>query len=127
MATGDYQVVTWRQYGTEDPEGEFVWHDCRSISPALSLNWTRNCNEDTQALLVEQRSSTDEDERIAAWQQIAENMNEDFIYIFLNHTNWLIAAQPNVGGGLESDFPEGGGKTDVGNGSHTVAQMWLDQ
>ena len=127
VATGAYEVVTWRQYGTADPEGEVIWHDCRSISPALSINWTRNCNDDTQTLLLEQRSSNDEDERIAAWQQIAENMNEDFIYIFLNHTNWVIAAQPDVGGGVQSDFPEGGRRTDIGNGSHTVAQMWLDQ
>jgi ABC-type transport system substrate-binding protein len=127
VATGDYQVVTWRQYGTADPEGEVVWHDCRSISPALSLNWTRHCNQQTQDLLLEQRSSQDEDERIAAWQQIAENMNEDYIYVFLQHTDWLIAAQPNVGGGTQSDFPDGGARTDGRNGSHTVAQMWLDE
>lgn len=127
VATGDYQVVTWRQYGTWDPEGEFIWHDCRSISPALSLNWTRNCNPDTQALLVKQRQSSDEGERIAAWKQIAKNMNEDYLYVFLEHTNWLIAAQPNVGGGINSDFPEGDIKTDGRNGSHTVSQMWLDQ
>jgi len=127
VATGDYQVVTWRQYGTSDPEGEFVWHDCRSISPALSLNWTRNCNPKTQALLEDQRGSSDEEKRIADWQQISKNINADYIYVFLEHTDWLIAAKSNVGGGLQSDFPDGGPKTDLGNGSHTVAQMWLDQ
>ncbi len=127
VATGAYQVVTWRQYGTADPEGEVIWHDCRSISPALSLNWTRNCNQETQALLVEQRQSGDDDERIAAWKQISEKINEDYIYIFMDHTNWVIAAKPNVGGGVQSDFPEGNVRTDIGNGSHTVAQMWLDR
>ena len=127
VATGDYQVVTWRQYGTADPEGEFVWHDCRSISPALSLNWTRNCNPKTQALLEDQRGSSDEAKRIADWQQIAKNINSDYIYVFLEHTDWMIAASPKVGGGVESDFPDGGPKTANSNGAHTVAQMWLDQ
>jgi peptide/nickel transport system substrate-binding protein len=127
VATGDYQVVTWRQYGVEDPEGEVIWHDCRTISPTLSINWTRNCNQDTQAQLLRQRASTDEAERIAAWQQIAQNIHDDYIYVFLDHTDWLIASQPNVGGGVDSDFPVGDKRTEPGNGSHTVAQMWLDQ
>lgn len=127
VAGGDYQVVTWRQYGGADPEAEFVWHDCRNITPALSINWTRNCNEDTQRLMLEQRSSTDEDERIEAWHKIAENMNDDHIYIFLNHTNWMFAAQSDVGGGLDSDFPEGDLTAVHTNGSHSVSQMWLKQ
>jgi ABC-type transport system substrate-binding protein len=127
VATGDYQVVTWRQYGVENPEGEVIWHDCRTISPAISINWTRNCNEETQALLIDQRGTDDHAERVEDWQQIAQNIHDDYIYVFLNHTNWLIAAQADVGGGLQSDFPEGDGRTQVSNGAHTVAQMWLDQ
>jgi ABC-type transport system substrate-binding protein len=127
VATGDYQVVTWRQYGVDDPEGEFIWHDCRTISPAISINWTRNCNEDTQALLIDQRGSTDEAQRIADWKKIQQNIHDDYIYVFLQHTMWMIAAQPNVGGGFESDFPVGDHVSQIGNGSHTVSQMWLDQ
>jgi ABC-type transport system substrate-binding protein len=129
VATGDYQVVTWRQYGTHDPEGEVIWHDCRTITPGISINWTRNCNQDTQRLLIEQRGTNDEATRIKDWKQIAQNMHDDYIYVFLQHTMWMLAAQPNVGGGFASDFPEGNGntKTDIGNGSHTVAQMWLDE
>jgi ABC-type transport system substrate-binding protein len=127
VATGDYQVVTWRQYGVENPEGEVIWHDCRTISPTISINWTRNCNEETQALLIDQRGTDDRAQRVEDWQQIAQNIHDDYIYVFLNHTNWLIAAQADVGGGLQSDFPEGDGRTQVSNGAHTVAQMWLDQ
>jgi peptide/nickel transport system substrate-binding protein len=127
VATGDFQVVTWRQYGVENPEGEVIWHDCRTISPTISINWTRNCNQETQELLLQQRATTDEDVRIQAWQQIAQNMHDDYIYVFLQHTMWLLAAQPNVGGGFESDFPVGNHQSQIGNGSHTVAQMWLDE
>lgn len=127
VAIGDYQVVTWRQFGGVEPDGEFVWLDCRSITPVASVNWTRNCNPDTQELLELQRASTDEAERIEAWQQITQNISDDYIFIFLNNTNWMIAAQPDVGGGLDSDFPEGNLKTAPGTGSHPVAQMWLDR
>jgi hypothetical protein len=54
-------------------------------------------------------------------------MHDDYIYVFLQHTMWLLAAQPNVGGGFESDFPVGNHQSQIGNGSHTVAQMWLDE
>jgi ABC-type transport system substrate-binding protein len=127
VATGAYQVVTWRQYGVENPEGEFIWHDCRTISPTISINWTRNCNQDTQEQLLRQRATNDEAERIDAWKKIAQNIHDDYIYVFLQHTDWLVAAQPNVGGGLTADFPEGGHESQLGNGSHTVSQMWLDQ
>jgi ABC-type transport system substrate-binding protein len=127
VATGNYQVVTWRQYGVDDPEGEFIWHDCRTISPTISINWTRNCNPDTQALLLDQRGTTDEAKRIADWKKIQQNIHDDYIYVFLQHTMWMLAAQPNVGGGFITDFPSGNRKTEMGNGSHTVSQFWLDE
>jgi ABC-type transport system substrate-binding protein len=127
VATGDYQVVTWRQYGVENPEGEVIWHDCRTISPAISINWTRNCNEETQALLIDQRGTDDHAERVEDWQQIAQNIHDDYIYVFLDHTDWLLAAKPNVGGGFTAKFPNSNLRTQVGNGSHTVSQFWLDQ
>ncbi len=127
VALGDYQAVAWRQFGTTDPDADFIFLDCRQITPTLSLNWTRNCNEETQAALLAQRSSPDKDEQIKQWKTAVRNINEDYVFIFLEHTIWQFAARPDVGGGLQSDFPEGGPKTDIGNGSHLLDQMWLDR
>jgi peptide/nickel transport system substrate-binding protein len=128
VALGDYQVVTWRQYGSADPDLDVLWHDCRSVGDpgALSLNWTRHCNEDTQALMLEQRASDDRDAQSATWQQIAQNINGDYLYIFLNHTLWMVAARDNVGDVMTAEFPDGG-TVAFRNGFHVATQIWLAQ
>jgi peptide/nickel transport system substrate-binding protein len=129
VAFGQYQVVTWRQFGSEDPEGEFVWLDCRNVGKpgALGINWPRNCNQDTQAALEAQRKSTDQAVIVNAWKRIAQNIHDDYLYVFLSHTIWQIAAKSDVGDVVEAKFP-GGGSTRLGNiGDHTVSQIWLDR
>jgi len=129
VAFGNYQVVTWRQFGSDDPEGEFVWLDCRNVGQpgALGINWPRLCNPERQRLLEEQRRSTDEAEIANIWQQITETINEDYLYVFLGNTVWQIAARDDVGDVIESKHP-GGGVTGLGSGGyHTILQMWLDR
>ena len=129
VALGQYQVVTWRQFGADDPEGEFVWLDCRNVGKpgALGINWPRNCNPDTQAALEAQRKSTDEAEIVKEWKRIAQNIHDDYLYVFLDHTIWQIAAKSDVGDVVEGKFP-GGGHTPLSNiGAHSVGQMWLNK
>jgi ABC-type transport system substrate-binding protein len=129
VAFGDYQVVTWRQFGSDDPEGEFVWLDCRNVgSPgALGINWPRICNQERQSLLEAQRKTGDEAEIAETWQQITETINQDYVYVFLGNTVWQIAAKDHVGDVIESKHP-GGGVTGLGSGGyHTVLQLWLDR
>jgi len=129
VAFGQYQVVTWRQFGADDPEGEFVWLDCRNVGKpgALGINWPRNCNPDTQAALEAQRKSTDDAEIVKEWKRIVQNIHDDYLYVFLDHTIWQIAAKADVGDVIEGKHP-GGGRTRLGGGgTHTVSQMWLDR
>jgi peptide/nickel transport system substrate-binding protein len=129
VAFGQYQVVTWRQFGSDDPEGEFVWLDCRNVGRpgALGINWPRNCNQETQAALEAQRKSNDEAEIVDYWKEIAQNIHDDYLYVFLSHTIWQVAAKDDVGDVIEGKHP-GGGRTRLGSiGSHTVSQMWLDR
>ena len=129
VALGSYQVVTWRQFGSEEPEGEFVWLDCRNVGKpgALGINWPRNCNQDTEPALEAQRKTGDEAEIVSAWKRIAQNINGDYLYVFLSHTIWQIAAKSDVGDVIEGKFP-GGGHTALSNiGSHSVAEIWLDR
>jgi peptide/nickel transport system substrate-binding protein len=129
VAFGDYQVVTWRQFGSDDPEGEFVWLDCRNVGQpgALGINWPRICNQERQSLLEAQRKSLDEAEIEEAWKKITETINEDYVYVFLGNTVWEIAANDDVGDVIESKHPGGGVTGLAAGGYHTVLQMWLDR
>ena len=57
----------------------------------------------------------------------SQNIHNDYLYVFLDHTVWQIAAKADVGDVIEGKHP-GGGRTRLGGGgTHTVAQMWLDR
>jgi hypothetical protein len=76
--------------------------------------------------MLEQRASDDRDLQIETWQQIAEQMNQDYLYVFLNHTTWVVAARSDVGDVLTREFPDGG-RTTFRNGFHQTSQIWLDR
>ena len=125
VATNDFQVVTWRQFGNADPDIDMLWLQCEAIAP-ISLNWPRFCNEDRDALMIEQRALADQGERKLLWDQITQNVNETFSYVFLTHTKWTNAFQPNVKGVCGEVGPGGVEMRCFRNGSHRFANIWLE-
>jgi len=56
----------------------------------------RYCDEDRDALMVEQRQTADLDRRVEIWREIQVNMNESYSYIFMTHANWTIGSHSRV-------------------------------
>ena len=106
MTLGLYDVATWRYHGFADPEVDSTFLSCSTIG-ALSVNFARNCNEERDTLFQAQRVTADFDERYAIWEQIQENLRDSFQYIVINHTNWVIGADPTVGGICDATTPDG--------------------
>lgn len=127
VAIGDYQVVAWRQFGAEDPDGDFTWMDCRNVGPpgSLSITFSRFCDQKIQGLLLQQRASADRDFQIATWRKVTAMLNKGYVYIFLNHTPWLIAASNNVVDPVVAKQADGKGTTVLGNGVHSLWQISL--
>jgi peptide/nickel transport system substrate-binding protein len=127
VAIGGYQIVTWRQFGAEDPDADMVWMSCESIVAGISLNWPKFCSEVRDAELFLQRATegTDE-ERVEAWQEIAKLSNEAFTYIFFTHTLWTNAFADNVHGVCEAETPEGEQLYCTLNGRHLHSTIWLE-
>ncbi|MEX2269582.1 MAG: ABC transporter substrate-binding protein [Acidimicrobiia bacterium] len=127
VATGDYQVVAWRQFGAEDPDGDFTWIDCRNAGGpgSLSITWSRYCNDEIQVLGLEQRASDDPDLQAESWQRISALLNENYVYIFLSHTIWQVAASDNVKNPVFTKQADGKGKSVFGNGIHSLWQISL--
>ena len=44
VAIGQFQVVTWRQFGSVDPDNEVVWLECATAEGFITLNWVRWCS-----------------------------------------------------------------------------------
>jgi peptide/nickel transport system substrate-binding protein len=107
VAFGLWDVVTWRQFGAVDPDNEIVWLECATAEGGIALNWPRVCNEDRDALMYESRASTDEARRIEIWNEIQEEVNQTYSYIFLTHANWVIGFSDNVKNLCDQSGPSG--------------------
>lgn len=106
VATGQYNVATWRYHGFSDPDVDTNFLSCATIG-ALSINWSRNCNEERDVLIAEQRATTDPAVRYEKWQELQENVRDSFQYIIATHTNWTVGASSNVGGLCDATAPDG--------------------
>ena len=103
---GQYNFASWRYHGFSDPDVDTAFLTCSTIG-ALSINWSRNCNEERDALIVAQRQTQDFDERYAIWQELQANLRDSYQYVLATHTNWTVGAGANVGGLCDSVAPEG--------------------
>ena len=74
---------------------DVVWLECASVG-FISLNWTRYCDEERDALMYEQRSIDDRDRRVEIWHEVQEMMRDAYTHIFFNHANWTIGAREEV-------------------------------
>lgn len=97
VAFGLYDVVTWRQFGAINPADDRVWLICKTIG-GLSLNWPRYCDEERDQIIAELDLATTVEERQPLLEELVRKMNEDYLYIFMNHTLWNNAFAENVRG-----------------------------
>jgi len=107
VAFGAYDVVTWRQFGAVDPDNEVIWLECATAGEGVALNWVRVCNPERDELLFAQRATADEAERIALWQEIAQDVHDSYAYIFTTHANWVVGFNDNVKNLCGTTGPDG--------------------
>ncbi len=127
VAIGQYDVVTWRQFGAVDPDNEVVWLECATAEGAIALNWVRVCDEDRDALLYAQRATTDLDERVAAWREIQASINATYSYIFTTHANWTVGYGPQVRNVCGQQGPAGETLFCNNQGRQYFHNIWLSE
>ena len=123
-ALGTYNAMAWRQFGAFAPEGDNVWLMCRTVG-FISLNWPKYCDEDRDALLLEAAATRDEAVRTPLYQELAQMLHDDYLYIFLNHNKWLSSFSDNVQGVCEGQTPDGHRIFCPSDGISSVRSMWL--
>ena len=126
VATGQFDVSTYRYHGNPDPEIEFAFLSCSTVG-VISLNWSRYCDEDREALLAQQRVAVDEAERVAIWAEIQQNIADSYQYLITTHLNWTIAADESVMGICDLQTVDGDGVLCALSGAWRFPQIWLAQ
>ena len=126
VALGQYDAVTWRQFGEVDPDNDVVWLECASVS-FISLNWTRYCDAERDGLMYEQRGIDDLDRRAEIWHEIQRMVRDAYTHIFFNHANWTVGVHRTVHNVCGQTAPADGTELFCNNqGRAQLHQVWLD-
>ncbi len=94
-AFGLYNSIGWRQFGAVNPGDDRVWLLCRAIG-GISLNWPRYCDEDRDAIILQADAAKTVEEKAPLYQELSEMINEQYLYVFYNHTLWTISMADGV-------------------------------
>jgi peptide/nickel transport system substrate-binding protein len=125
-ALGQYNAVLWRQFGAEDPALDNVWLLCRTVG-GISLNWPKSCDPARDELLLAAQATTDEAERISLYQQAEQLIHDQYLYVYLAHTEWVNAFAEDVHGVCDRESPEGVLLRCVSNGRNWFSSIWISQ
>ncbi len=129
LLQGDFDVREGRQFSAADPDENYVWWSSLTASPIgqLALNFPRNKDPQIQASLEKGRTSLNQADRVAAYQNIARRLAADIPYIWLDETVWLVAAKPTVENFNNPTLPDGSPALRMTFGFINVGQIWLNQ
>jgi peptide/nickel transport system substrate-binding protein len=124
---GMWDFLTWRQFGSINPDGHILWTECQSVGP-LSLNWPRYCDEERDALMFEARASEDREANVELWKEWAVNIQDSYTYLFLTHTMWTNAYDTKVKNVCGFVLPDGSTPLcHVNSANPSWAQMWIEE
>jgi peptide/nickel transport system substrate-binding protein len=98
LLNGDFDVREGRQFSAADPDENYVWWSSLTASDIgkEALNFVRNRDPILQAALEKGRTSLNQADRVAAYQEVAKRLAADVPYIWLDETVWIVAARPTV-------------------------------
>lgn len=123
---GDYQAVTWRQFGSVDPDLNYVFWSADTVNKTgISLNIARNDDPRIQQALTTGRQNATPSVRAKAYQSVGEYLAQDLPYIWLGRAVWAVIASPKVQNFNNPKAPNG--STLIGNENGVVipTQIWV--
>jgi len=123
VVTGGFQLAGWRNFGSLDPDGDYLWWHSSGVqpSPKISTNVARIQDPETDKALDDARGTTDDAKRDKDYQIVMRRMNELVGYIWLGRPTWVVAANTDVQG--LSVIANGSGAT-LGNKTW-IATLWI--
>ncbi|MBO0730027.1 MAG: hypothetical protein J2P57_12265 [Acidimicrobiaceae bacterium] len=125
---GNYDVREWRQFAANDPDENYVWWSTLTAAPIgkLALNFARNKDTQIQAALEKGRTSLNQADRVAAYQEIGRRFAADIPYIWMDQAVWLVSAKPTVMNFNNPTLPNGSPAQRMAAGFINVGQIWLN-
>lgn len=126
VVAGRYQAASWRQFGTTDPDLNYVfWSTDTVTKTGLGLNLARNADPRIQSALETGRQTSNPTVRARAYQSIGEYLAQDLPYIWLGRAVWAAVAKPAVQNFNNPTGPDGQSLIGLDRGTTWPGQIWL--
>jgi ABC-type transport system substrate-binding protein len=123
---GKYEAVTWRQFGTVNPDLNYVFWSANTVNKSgISLNIARNNDPRIQTALTTGRQSSDAAARAKAYQSIGEYLAQDLPYTWLGRSVWAVVAKAKVQNFNNPVAPDGSKLIGMASGSTWPTQVWI--
>ncbi len=125
---GMWDFITWRQFGSLNPDGHILWTSCEAIG-ALSLNWPRYCDPaGIDEPMFAARASDDREANLDLWRTWTEGINESYTYLFQAHAMWTHGYDPSVKNVCGFTYPDGSAPLcHINGGNAGWHQMWIEE
>ena len=132
--TGQYQATGWGQFGSPDPDYDYVWWISDNAAPVgqLGLNIARNKDPVIDQALRTARASNDPAVRKQAYATFSDQLNQDLPYIWLARGRYLLYAANDVRGLTQGPLPDGEASYPLGGPGGfalvvRLTQTWFDR
>jgi peptide/nickel transport system substrate-binding protein len=123
---GTYQATLWRQFGSVDPDLNYVWFTSQLASGPLALNMARNVDPRIQAALLAGRTTSNKAARTKSYQQVNQSLAEDIPYLWLARDTWAVVANPKVQNFTNPKTVSGTKAVAFDEGVLWPTQMWVN-
>jgi ABC-type transport system substrate-binding protein len=124
---GTFEAQLWRQFGAVDPDLNYIfWSPTNATTPGFAINMARNTDPAMQTALIKGRESSNQADRVAAYEEVSRLMGSDIPYIWYDRTVWAIGAQPKVENFNNPTAPSGSKAFSFIGGAIWPTQIWLN-
>jgi ABC-type transport system substrate-binding protein len=126
--SGNFSANLWRQFGSPDPDGDYVWWAEQNANPIgeFSLNMARNRDPELTDALNRGRETDVFEDRKAAYDEVQVKLAEDLPYFWLSATLWALIADDQLRGVGVATLPDGEPALPFLNGRFGVAELWIE-
>ena len=127
LIVGKFQAITAYQFGTVDPDLNYVWWSTTTVSPPgkIGLNFPRNSDPVIEQNMLTGRHTTDQAARVKAYQTVNERLATDLPYLWLQQWLFSEVADARVQNFANPTLPDGGAQYAFDEGIFVPTQVWL--
>jgi len=124
LVTGKFQAYTDEMFAATDPDLNYVWMSPTTANGPIALNFSRNKDDLLEAALQQGRTSSAQQARIQAYQEVDKRLAQDLPYIWVSLATWSLTGSDSVMNFNNLTLPDGSHSLGFANGVFDPTPVW---